>query len=235
MQDTLQALQGLQQIDRHIFTVQAEQRRLPEELAQRTAEVQAKETKLEEMRTRVRQVLSEAKEIEFLTVGMRQRYRKLDSESNQGKVDAALLMSYQHEMRKLKRSISQAEEEALQKLEVGDVEAASITAAESQLEEDKTLFAEFEANVVKELSEAEARFAELQGQRDKVSADGIEAEHLELYRRLLEIREGEALAELLDGHCQACFVQIPKNIGVRLARGTELVQCPSCDRIFYQY
>lgn len=235
MQETLQALQGLQQIDRHIFNVQAEQRRLPEELAVRATKIEDQEAKLEEMRTRVRAVRSEAKEIEDLTVGMRQRLRKLESESNKGKVDAALLMSYQHEMRKLKRNISQAEDEALKKLETGDAGDANIVTAESQLELAQTVFAEFEANVAKELKEANARFDELQAERNNLSADGIETDHLELYRRLLEIREGEALAELLDGHCQACFVQIPKNIGVRLARGTELVQCPSCDRIFYQY
>jgi predicted nucleic acid-binding Zn-ribbon protein len=235
MQETLQALQGLQQIDRHIFNVQTEQRRLPEELAVRTTKIDDQEAKLEEMRARVRAVRSEAKEIEDLTVGMRQRLRKLESESNKGKVDAALLMSYQHEMRKLKRNISQAEDEALKKLETGDAGDANIVTAESQLELAQTVFAEFEANVAKELKEANARFDELQAERNNLSADGIETDHLELYRRLLEIREGEALAELLDGHCQACFVQIPKNIGVRLARGTELVQCPSCDRIFYQY
>jgi hypothetical protein len=144
-------------------------------------------------------------------------------------------MSYQHEMRKLKRNISQAEDEALKKIDVGDAGEIGITAAEGQLELAKTVFEEFEMNVATELEEANARFDELQIERNKLSADGIETNHLELYRRLLEIREGEALAELLDGHCQACFVQIPKNIGVRLARGTEMVQCPSCDRIFYQY
>jgi predicted nucleic acid-binding Zn-ribbon protein len=138
-------------------------------------------------------------------------------------------------MRKLKRNISQAEDEALKKLETGDAGDANIATAESQLELAQTVFIEFEENVAKELKEANARFDELQAERNNLSADGIETDHLELYRRLLEIREGEALAELLDGHCQACFVQIPKNIGVRLARGTELVQCPSCDRIFYQY
>lgn len=235
MQETLQALQGLQQIDRHIFTVQAEQRRLPEELAERTAKMEEQETKLQDMRTRVHEVRSEAKEIEDLTAGMRQRLRKLETESNKGKVDAALLMSYQHEMRKLKRNISQAEDEALKKIDVGDAGEIGITAAEGQLELAKTVFEEFEVNVATELEEANARFDELQTERNKLSADGIETNHLELYRRLLEIREGEALAELLDGHCQACFVQIPKNIGVRLARGTEMVQCPSCDRIFYQY
>ena len=42
-----------------------------------------------------------------------------------------------------------------------------------------------------------------------------------------------ALAELRDGLCEGCFVNLPKNIVVRLARGMELVQCPSCDRILY--
>ena len=45
----------------------------------------------------------------------------------------------------------------------------------------------------------------------------------------------DSLAELGDGLCEGCFVNLPKNIVVRLARGTELVQCPSCDRILYNY
>ena len=68
--------------------------------------------------------------------------------------------------------------------------------------------------------------------RDTRSAEDVDPAQLDLYRRLLEQREGEALAELADGHCQSCFVQIPKNLGVRLMRG-QLVQCPSCDRILY--
>ena len=88
-------------------------------------------------------------------------------------------------------------------------------------------------NVKREVSEAQAQRADLLQQREACSADGIEPAQLDLYRRLLEQREGEALAELADGHCQSCFVQIPKNLGVRLLRG-ELVQCPSCDRILHK-
>ncbi len=235
MQETLQALQGLQQIDRHIFNVQAEQRRLPAELAQRTAKLEAQAQRLEEVRASVRALRAEAKEIEDFTVGMRQRHRKLDTESNKGTADAALIASYQHEMKTLKRNISQAEEDALKKLEAAEAGERESHAYEEKLNSEKAVFSEFEANVNAELAQAQARFDELQGERSKLSAEGIEAGHLELYRRLLETREGEAMAELADGHCQACFVQIPKNLGVRLARGTELVQCPSCDRIFFQY
>jgi predicted nucleic acid-binding Zn-ribbon protein len=51
----------------------------------------------------------------------------------------------------------------------------------------------------------------------------------------LKTREGEALAELSSGICQGCFVNIPRNTVVRLARGAELVTCPSCDRILFSY
>ena len=79
---------------------------------------------------------------------------------------------------------------------------------------------------------AEERCSELRGQREAASADDVSADALDLYCRLLSTREGEAMSELADGHCQTCFVQIPRNLGVRLARG-EIVQCPSCTRILY--
>jgi len=87
-------------------------------------------------------------------------------------------------------------------------------------------------NVEKEMGVAGGRQAELLKERESATSDGVSPEALELYRRLLATREGEAMAELLDGHCQACFVQIPRNLGVRLARGN-MVQCPSCTRILY--
>ena len=85
------------------------------------------------------------------------------------------------------------------------------------------------------MADAEHRLAELQDDRSKRSSDGIPPTALETYRGLLKTRQGEALAELGDGLCEGCFVNLPKNIVVRLARGAELVQCPSCDRILYAY
>ena len=53
------------------------------------------------------------------------------------------------------------------------------------------------------------------------------------YEKLLEAREGQAMA-LLDGRvCQGCYVSVPSNLYVRLARGREMVNCPSCGRILY--
>ena len=39
--------------------------------------------------------------------------------------------------------------------------------------------------------------------------------------------------ELQNKVCQGCYISVPPNIYVRIARATEIVQCPSCDRILY--
>lgn len=233
MQETLKALRGLQQIDRHIFRVESELRRLPLELERRQAVLDAHSTRIEEFRRRVHDLRSESKEIEGYTVKMRQRQRKLDNECASHKIDAAMLAAYQHEIRTLKHNISQAEDDALEKMELVDALQKEQAEVEAKLAQDQTDFEVLRGNVETELAAAEGRQAELGRERESLSADNIQPGHLELYRRLLQIREGEALAELDDGHCQVCFVQIPKNLGVRLARGIELVQCPSCDRILY--
>lgn len=233
MQETLRALLGLQQIDQRIFDVEAELRRHPEELGRRQEELEARMARLAEIRSQASTLRSAAKEIEDYTTVMRQRQRKLLSESSKGKIDAAMLASYEHEIRTLKRTISQAEEDALKQLETADGLEEEGTELDVALETERSDFEEFRGNVESELAAAEARRAELSREREELSSEGIAPAQLDLYRRLLETREGEALAELADGHCQVCFVQIPKNLGVRLMRGTEIVQCPSCDRILH--
>lgn len=233
MHDTLRALRSLQKIDRLIFQVESELRRLPRELARRQEEIEERKARVAEVRRRVHDLRTEAKEIEDYTTGLRQRQRKLEHESTSQKVDAAMLASFEHEIRTIKRNISQAEDDAIRKLEAAGQLQGEAETLDAALAEELATFEELRANVAKELAAAEERNAELNREREAQSAEDIPPAHLELYRKLLEIREGEALAELAQGHCQVCCVQIPKNLGVRLARGTELVQCPSCDRILY--
>ena len=69
--------------------------------------------------------------------------------------------------------------------------------------------------------------------REAVFRERLPKSDLQLYERLLQAREGVALAELEGKICQGCFMEVPSNLYVTVARGTKLAQCPSCDRIFY--
>ena len=234
MQDVLQALRGLQEIDRHIFRVNAELKRLPAELSARQQQLSAIEHEIEVRNGELAELRANVKEIDDTTTGLRQRLRKLDVESTSGKIDAAMLASYQHEMRQVKRTIGQAEDDGLEMVGQAEELEARVKELEERLAGERTVFAEFEQNVANETAAAEARLAELQGQRGDTSSSAIDAATLDTYGRILTLRGGEALAPLDGQICQGCFVEIPRNLSVRLARGVELVQCPSCNRILYQ-
>ena len=146
-----------------------------------------------------------------------------------------MLASYEHEIRNLKRTISDAESDALKHMEQGERADGEATELEEALVNERAVFEEYKGNVESESAAAREKLEKLQAKRSEVSSDGIPPAQLETYKGLLKTREGEALAELMDGICQGCFVNIPRNKVVILARGTELVQCPSCARILYAY
>ena len=94
-------------------------------------------------------------------------------------------------------------------------------------------FGEFAGNVDGEMQVAQEKLDGLEAERAKRLSDDVDKESLTLYERLLAAREGVALAELEGKICQGCHMEVPSNLYVKVARGTSLAQCPSCDRIFY--
>lgn len=235
MNPVLSALLNLQEVDREIFKVEAELERLPKELSARAESIENARAAIAARTKDATELRASIKEIEHTTVGLRQRLKKLEHESSSGTADASLIASYQHEMRNIKRNVSQAEDDGLKRLARAEIVDGEINEATEQLEKDLEAFEEFKANVAAETEAAQAKLAELQAKRAEKSSDGIPPSDLATYMGLLKTRQGEALAELNDGLCEGCFVNLPKNIVVRLARGAELVQCPSCDRILYTY
>jgi predicted nucleic acid-binding Zn-ribbon protein len=233
MQAVLQALLSLQEIDRDIYRAQSELRRLPAERAARKAELDKRLARVDEMRERAKALRVRVKEIEDLTTIQRQRIRKVENEAAGSRGDVALQAAFQHQVRTLKREVSTAEEEGLtlvEQVETLEKECAVQTAA---FEEEQKVFAEYSANIERETREAQAKLAELSALRKQRMAADIPTEALALYTRILSSREGVATAELDGRICQACFMEIPVNLVVRVQRGTELVQCPSCDRILF--
>ena len=235
MNPVLTALLNLQEVDREIFKVESELTRLPKEREARSEALANRKSMLDAKRADAAELRASIKEIEHTTVGLRQRLKKLENESSSGTADASLIASYQHEMRNIKRNISQAEDDGLKRLARVEALEQEIAEGQAQIEEEEVAFVEFEENVAKETEEAKERLEVLRKKRSERSSDGISPSDLEIYRGLLKTRQGEALAELGEGLCEGCFVNLPKNIVVRLARGVELVQCPSCDRILYTY
>jgi len=233
MRDTLQALKALQEFDTQIFKLRDELRRLPQELERRKAQIDAQRARRDEAQRIARTFDAQVKELEDMSTISRQRLRKVENEANNSRGDAASIAAYQIEARNLKREISAAEEEGLGLVEKSENSAKEVARLEGEIAEAEKLLKEFTANVEAEMAAANKRVAELNEKRKQRSTGTVAPDAMELYQRLILAREGVALAELDGKVCQACFITVPPNISVRVLRGTALVQCPSCDRIFY--
>jgi uncharacterized protein len=233
MQDTIKALRALQELDQEIYRCRDELKRLPEERAGRRAQIDVLIAKKDEAQRRALDARVKIKEIEDLTTIQRQRQRKVEHEAANSRSDKALLAAYQHQIRTLKKDISQAEEEGLALVSDAEAVEGEVVKIKNEIEQAEKLFAEFDANVKQELAVARTKLAELEKQRATRMSPNIEPESFALYEKLLASREGVALAELESRICQACYMEVPVNLYVRVARGTQVVQCPSCDRIFF--
>lgn len=232
MHSTLQALLALQEVDRKIFKVERELSRLPKEVERRLAELNKLEVRRDEQRELARKLRIQIKEVEDITATQRQRLRKLEAESNKTGVDAAMLAHFEHEIRGIRRTVSQAEDDGLGMLEECEAFDGQATAIDEELTRERAIFEEFERNAQAEIADATTRRDQLEAEREACVSVDLPAEMLDIYRRLLKLREGEALAQVVDQICQGCYVGIPKNLTIKLMRA-EVVQCPSCDRILF--
>jgi predicted nucleic acid-binding Zn-ribbon protein len=233
LRQTLQTLRSLQELDRDLFRLHEELRRFPQEVMRKRERVRSESDKLADIEKKLQDAKVRLKEIEDMTTSQRQRVRKLEHEAGESRQDAALLVAFQHEIRTLKRDIGEAEEEGLGL--VGDIERLTLerTAQQAVLAEQEQEFAQYSANVDRESADAMDRAQTMERERSKRVGKELAPEILAQYEKLLASREGQAMAELDGRVCQGCYVSVPNNIYVRLARCVELVPCPSCGRILY--
>ncbi len=76
------------------------------------------------------------------------------------------------------------------------------------------------------------RLSSLSVERDEIR-EKILSKNLAVYDGLRVQKRGQAVALLETGICQGCRVALPTSLVQRVRRGTELVQCGSCQRILY--
>lgn len=233
MRDVIRSLLDLQEVDRDLHRVLEELKRLPAERGARQAELTRLASAAGEKKLAAKNVRVRIKEHEDAAVAGRQRIRKLENDMAQARADAQLHAFFEHQIKSLKKEVSTSEDDGLKLLE--QVELLDREAADLQLKHDAELkvFELFAANIAREVEAAEAKRAKLEAERAKRMKGDIAPEVLQDYERLLRSRGGIALAQLDGRQCQACFMDMPTNMTVRVARGAELVRCPSCDRILY--
>ncbi|HJO26495.1 MAG TPA: C4-type zinc ribbon domain-containing protein [Planctomycetota bacterium] len=231
MHDTVKALKGLQAIDRDLYAVQRELKRLPAELQARETSLRTQQAEIDSRRVVLRDLQTRIREIEDHTTLQRQRQRKVEAEAMKSRGDVAMIAAFQHQARTLKHEIAEEEDEGLILVGQAEEQESAVVELEARLAAESATFTELRKNIAIELEDAKVREAALLERRRGCCSKDVDAVSLRLYERLLEARQGDALAELDGKVCQSCFMELRPNQLVQLAQGRTLVQCPNCDRI----
>ncbi len=104
--------------------------------------------------------------------------------------------------------------------------------AETLIQERQAILTQRAAEVATAVKGLEQRLKGLEEQRKKLRK-GVSAPLLKRYEFIRQRRNGTATAQVQDGVCFGCHMNILPQQFIDLQKGEEILQCPHCQRILY--
>jgi predicted nucleic acid-binding Zn-ribbon protein len=227
----LSNLTSLQAVDLEIRGLMQVQQELPESmrgLESKLAEVQAiaaeKEEELEEIRKQHRQLESE---MAMLDEGITRSRQRLMEIKDNIEYKAMLKEIAFKEDRK-----DQKETEIIEVLEKIETLSSDMVSLNQEVASRQEVLDKMRAEVQAEIAEQVEKLNQLQTQRQELEKT-ISKQLLKRYDFIREKRQGIAIAEVRQGTCQACHMNLPPQKFIELQMDKELMTCPHCQRIIY--
>ena len=231
MNSQLQLLIELQKFDLRIFQIQDAQRKAPDLL-------KAAETPLQDLLSRLQTLKNTG---ETLATQQRSAERELAtqedllhkvrnrlSELKTNKEYQAHLFEIE-QARKKKDSI---EESVLETMERVEENKNAVQQLEAEAQEAQKVFDAEKTRLESQFTELDNELKDLNEQQQRV-ADTVEKPLLARYNRLKTMRKGYAVAEVKEGSCGGCRLQLPPQLVAEVRRGDELMDCSYCHRLLF--
>jgi predicted nucleic acid-binding Zn-ribbon protein len=124
------------------------------------------------------------------------------------------------------------EETVLSLMEKGAEVEKAITIQEAGLAREEERFSLEEKKLLAEKAALESELAEAGNER-RAALGCIGEQHLRLYNRIREFHKGKAVAMVVEGVCQGCYVGLRPQKYQELKRGEQILTCDECRRIIY--
>jgi predicted nucleic acid-binding Zn-ribbon protein len=140
------------------------------------------------------------------------------------------LTDLQKDVEALKQRRGQLDEHGLELIDRVEQAAAAVEAARRRLAEAERAWRQDVAELLATKERAEKEMARLEEERQRRTA-GMDRSALALYEGLRPKKAGRAVARVERGACQGCRLSLPTHIVQRAKSASNLVQCPSCERI----
>lgn len=131
--------------------------------------------------------------------------------------------------RKKKDLLEEAVLTVLERIEQNEKEAKEL---EERLREAEQRFGSETAQLESQVNKLNQELSELEHQHQE-HARRMDAKILARYSKLKSARKGFAVAQVRNGTCSGCRLQIPPQLIAEVKRGDELLNCTYCYRILY--
>lgn len=231
MNAELRSLISLQEIDLRISELNRRAAEIPAQIASREAKLSQLEKEIIQARERVAALVRERKKLEGEAELLRARLSKYKDQLMEVKTNREY-QAMLKEIETCKEEIDKTEDKILELMLEGDEAEKSVREKEARLRQERE-----EVELERRALEAQARamgseIEELKAKKGETER-GISAELLDLYRRLVRVRKGLALAEARNESCQACHVRLRPQVYSDVKKNDLIITCENCDRILY--
>ncbi len=131
-----------------------------------------------------------------------------------------------------KKSISGLETSTLERIEVIEKLEQEVRALSPQVEVKRTEFDQLLAESLAENERLTGEANELRRHREELVVT-LRNDLVGRYNRLVELRDGLALAEVRNGSCTSCFMAVRPQVYSDVRKGDEIITCDNCSRILF--
>jgi len=227
----LQFLIELQKLDRRIFQILDAQRKTPELLKAAESPFQEILTRLQSLKNIAESLVKQQRSSERELATQEDLLHKVRSRLSELKTNKEY-QAHLFEIEQARKKKDSIEESVLQVMEQVEENAKAVKELEEQASEAQKVFDAEKVRLESQSAELVNERTDLEGQQ-KTVADMVEKPLLARYDRLKTMRKGFAVAEVQDGACGGCRLQLPPQLVAEVRRGDELMDCSYCHRILF--
>ena len=227
----LQYLINLQKFDLRIFQIQDQLRKAPELLKSAEVPIQDILLKLQTFKNTGETLIKQRRGAERELATQEDQLQKIRNRLSELKTNKEY-QAHLFEIELARKKKDALEENVLEIMERVDQNEQTVKDLEEQAKEAQKTFDVEKARLETHFANLTNELTDLDRQQ-KALADMVEKPLLARYNRLKIMRKGYAVAQLRDGACGGCQLQLPPQLVAEVKRGSELLDCSYCHRILY--
>jgi predicted nucleic acid-binding Zn-ribbon protein len=138
----------------------------------------------------------------------------------------------QHQIEAANGEVGKIEEQILvSMLELDELNAA-LKKAEAALKTEEGAIAKERAAIEADAADKARILADSEAERRTI-VPSLSRQHLDLFERIMKVRQGIAVALAANGHCSICHVRLRPQVYNTIITNESIVQCDSCQRVLY--